>query len=121
MSTDWHVHCRDCKETFTFNDANRMSEVMASLCKHAAAIAALAPLLREQPNDLMFAVGYSGNYGSIDPAWFAKHLGHRLVPISEYGDLLDQCTEYVDCVCGSRRRCTRDFEHEGDHALEPRS
>lgn len=111
MSTDWNVHCVDCEETHTFNDANHMDETMAALCKHAAAIAALAPLLAECRTVLLAVEGY----GAIDAAWFVKHLGHRLVPISEYGYLLTQCTEYVACACGSMQRCRLDRDHNGDH------
>lgn len=115
MSTDWHVHCVDCNDTHTFDDANHMDTTMAALCKHAAAIAALAPLLAEC-STVTLAVEY---HGRIDAAWFAKHLGHRLVPISEYGHLMTQCAEYVDCPCGSTARCRLDHGHDGEH--DPRA
>ena len=116
MSTDWNVHCLDCKETHTFCDANHMDAEMATLCKHAAAIAALAPLMAES-DYLEFRLG---SRGEIDTTWFAKHAGHRLVPISEYGDILGQCAVHVKCVCGSRRQCTKDYGHDGDHDPEAR-
>lgn len=116
MSTDWNVHCLDCKDTHTFSDANHMDHVMAALCKHATAIAALAPLLLESDYIRLEVSGY----GAIDAAWFAKHLFHRLVPISEYGDIPGQCAEYVTCTCGCSRRCTRDFGHDGAHTAEAR-
>ncbi len=85
MSCRWHIRCVDCNETHEFVDATRMLDVMFSLCDHAAAIAALAPLLAEQPDELWIQVGYQN--GSAKAAWFLQHLGHRLCPIDEYGDL----------------------------------
>ncbi len=111
MSTDWNVHCVDCNVTHTFNDANHQDQLMAMLCKHSAAIAGLADLLRETPD-----VEFKTYWGAIDADWFRKHLGHKLVPIDEYGALLDQCAEYVDCECGSHRRCTLKLAHDGKHA-----
>ena len=113
MSTDWNVHCLDCKETHTFDDANHMDTTMSALCKHAQAIAALAPLLLSCGTVILEVE----HHGRIDAAWFAKHLGHRLVPISEYGDILGQCAEYITCSCGSVRRCTLGHGHEGEHAV----
>jgi len=112
MSTDWNVHCLDCKSTHTFDDANHQVEAMAVLCKYASAIASLAPLVRENPNVLELRLGH---YGEIDVFWFADHHTHRLIPINEYGAILGQCVEYVDCGCGSRRRCTLDHGHDGAH------
>jgi hypothetical protein len=109
MSTDWNVHCVDCNDTHGFNDANHEDKLMATLCKHADAIAALAPLLAEG------SVTLHTYWGDVDPRWFAQHKGHKLVPISEYGDLLTQCIEYVTCTCGSMRRCTLDAGHKVDH------
>jgi hypothetical protein len=111
VSTDWNVHCLDCKSTHKFDDANHMDDVMASLCTHAAAIAALAPLLAESRHVQLVVE----HHGGVDAAWFVTHLGHRLVPISEYGDILGQCAEYVVCGCGSSSRCTRAYGHDGDH------
>jgi len=117
MSTDWHVHCLDCKDTHEFRDANWCDDDMAVLCKHAAAIAALVPLLGETR---LLTVELMTMYGRIEAHWFAQHAGHRLVPINEYGDFIGQCAEYVDCACGSRRRCTLHHGHEGEHKPERR-
>jgi len=87
MSTDWNVHCVDCKSTHVFNDANHQDTLMALLCKHADAIADLAPLLREGAGQDIAIKTY---WGDVDADWFARHRGHKLVPISEYGDLLAQ-------------------------------
>jgi hypothetical protein len=113
MSTDWNVHCIDCNETYTFHDANWCDVDMAVVCKYAAAIAALAPLVSETNQ---INIELTTSYGRIDPEWFVKHSGHRLVPIREYGHFMTQCPDYVDCTCGSRNRCTKDVGHDGDHA-----
>lgn len=115
MSTDWNIHCVDCKSTLTFADANHQDALMVTLISHAGAIATLAPLLRECRDE----VKLDTYWGRIDADWFADHIGHKLVPISEYGDLLTQCHAYVECVCGSTRRCARDRDHDGAHAVEP--
>lgn len=112
MSTDWNVHCIDCNDTHTFNDANHCDDDMVAICKHAAAIAALAPLLSDTRHvDIQLRTAY----GRIDVQWFARHAGHRLAPISEYGHLMGQCSGRVTCSCGSSKRCALDVVHDGDH------
>lgn len=113
MSTYWHVHCLDCKDTNKFSNANHQEELMAALCKHADAIAGLAGLMSES---LISNIDLTTSYGQVDVDWFAKHRGHRLCPINEYGALLNQCTEYVNCACGSRSRCRLAHAHEGAHS-----
>lgn len=83
MSCDWEVHCLDCHETHEFMDANHRDDLMASLCKHAAKLGAIA----EVQDDMGWELELSVHYGRIDAAWFKKHAEHRLEPISEYGDL----------------------------------
>lgn len=117
MSTDWNVHCLDCKDTHYFSDANWRDDDMALICKHAGAIAAMAPLIAGAN---LINIEISTSYGRIDADWFAKHLGHNLVPISEYGHFMKQCPEYVDCLCGSNKRCTLDVGHEGKHDTRAR-
>jgi hypothetical protein len=86
MSIDWNVHCLDCKATHKFEDANHQDHLMALLCKHADAIADLADLVVEAgENDIELKTWW----GRVDVQWFKTHRGHRLVPISEYGELLD--------------------------------
>lgn len=81
MSCDWDILCRTCDSRHGFSDANHCDDVMRHLIRHREAIAALAPLLRDAPESVEFKL----YYGSIDAAWFAKHTGHDLVPIDEYG------------------------------------
>lgn len=57
---------------------------MWHLIANAQAIAALVPLIGQAPpcGDIELRCFY----GSIEPQWFKDHLGHDLVPRSEYGD-----------------------------------
>jgi hypothetical protein len=119
MSTDWNIKCLDCDDTHYFNDANCCDEEMAVLVKHAAAIAALRPLVSEFGRR-GYTLELSFSHGRVDVDWFAAHAGHRLAPISEYGHFMDQCHEYVECVCGSMKRCTRLPGHDGPHDATPR-
>lgn len=83
MSCDWDVYCKTCDDAQGIPNANHREDLMWVLVKHAAAIAGLAALLDDDPwctIELRF-----GEYQSIDPRWFAKHLGHELVAIDEYG------------------------------------
>jgi hypothetical protein len=118
MSTDWNIKCLDCDDTHYFNDANHRDREMAILVKHSKVISALAPLEEEFGYSLSLSFG---GYGEVDVRWFAKHAGHRLVPINEYGGYMDQCHEFVKCRCGSSSRCTKLPDHEGEHDATPRT
>lgn len=114
MSTDWNIRCRDCDEVHGFDDANHREDLMAVLIEHAAAIAALAPLLKAT-SSIASDVELRTPWGAVDVDWFAKHLGHRLVPHDEYGRDLGQCWKSVpcsECKC-SHRPCTLALDHEG--------
>ena len=114
MSCDWNVYCRTCNEEHSFNDANHMEQEMAALVKHAGAIAALAPLFDESQ---WIEMNLGRHWGTISPRWFAKHLGHDLIPRDEYGRFLDKCPEWVKCgKCGANHHCTLAYGHEGDHS-----
>lgn len=118
MSCDWNIRCVDCESTHRFLDANHLEQEMWAIIDQAAAIAALAPLM----SDTRIRVGISlrlgdhggHGYGSINPKWFAEHLGHKLVPTDEYGILSGQCSRLVRCeTCKTEMRCRRKFDHEG--------
>ncbi len=112
MSTDWNVKCLDCNTEHHFNGANHQDELMAQLCKHANAIADIAPLL------LNSDVTLETLWGQVDAAWFARHKGHTLAPINEYGDLLGQCAERIRCCeYGHVYRCKLASGHTGSCSL----
>lgn len=92
MSTAWDIRCVDCESIHGFDDANHRDREMFVICKHASAIAALVALADELGDALRLQLD---SYGDIDLHWFAKHAGHRLEPISEYGDPIRQCPEMV--------------------------
>lgn len=117
MSEDWNIHCLDCESTHTFDDANHRDAEMAELCKHASAIAAIAPTISALD---CLGMELRTRFGRINTSWFSEHAGHRLVPINEYGALLGQCPEYVECTCGSHQRCTLAADHDGVHELRAR-
>lgn len=98
MSTDWHVHCKDCNSTHTFNDANHQDSLMHGLVRHKRLIASLLPLLTDK--DIISDIEFKTYYGSIDVAWFAEHVEHNLVVQNEYGDIrevsCDLCKQVKD-------------------------
>lgn len=113
MSTDWHVHCLDCKDTHRFDDANHRDEFMLLLCKHADSIAAVAGLLAAGRGDVALQTAW----GRIDADWFLTHQGHNLIPIDEYGRVLGKCCESVACgECATSHRCALEHGHDGPHA-----
>lgn len=117
MSCKWNVHCLDCNTTkivgeWTKNDP----EAVAALCKHAGVIAALAPVLKDVHltyAGIVLCRKWSNNGETIDVEWFARHDGHRLMPINEYGELIGSCQRSVDCSCGTRRQCRLEHGHDG--------
>jgi hypothetical protein len=114
MSTDWNVHCLDCKSTHHFDDANHQVDLMLALCKHADAIAGLQGLMA---NVGVCTIELRTMWGLVDVGWFHTHKGHTLRPISEYGDLLGECRERIVCACckASSQSCTLPDGHEGEH------
>lgn len=86
MSRDWNVACLDCKSVDRYNDANHREELMRAIAKNSSAIAALAPLMAELPHG---DIELRTFYGSVDVDWHVRHNAHKLVIISEYGDLED--------------------------------
>ena len=110
MSTDWHVHCVDCNVSHTFDDANHQDRLMLLLIKHADAIASLAALQSEDRSIELRTL-----WGQIEANWFLNHRGHTLMPIDEYGRLLDQCHERVTCECTMVWPCTLKLGHDGPH------
>ena len=113
MSTDWNIRCVECDDVHQFSDANHQEAMMLKLIRHRDAIAALAPLFSEPHtrDDITFRL----YYGHIDPVWFAKHAGHKLVPHDEYGRDLNQCQDRVRCDAGHSHDCTLPDGHDGPH------
>ena len=86
---------------------------MLVIIKHADMIAGLDDLVRESNGEIDLQMRF---YGSIDTAWFRQHLGHNLLPVNEYGRLLNQCHDYAPCDdCEHRYPCVLEDGHEGPH------
>ncbi len=87
MSCDWRIKCVDCDDTHDFTDANHQVKFMRILIKHRDAIANLDALMSEPDNyvDIYLKTWY----GNVDISFFKEHAGHKLIPISEYGDIDD--------------------------------
>ena len=117
MSCDWDVYCRTCDESLGLPDMNHDDHKMRALIAYAPQLAALAPLMNEQHS---FELNATYGRAAIDCGFFAKHLGHDLVPRDEYGQCDDTCHELIRCACGHPRcggqwNCNLKKGHEGPH------
>jgi hypothetical protein len=111
VSTDWNIRCTLCGETHSFNDANHAVELMRGIIAIARGLAALGHAMAKSGFPYPYSLDVTTSYGSINPAWFAKHDGHPLVPISEYGEIDGTCGKRVACACGHERPCDRPVDH----------
>ena len=102
MSCDYFVWCRDCAERHEFNDANHRIDLMHALIRNRDAIAALVPLRSE-----VGEITLQTYYGHIDVYWFAKHAGHELAVIDEYGKIDGSCGEFFLCPSSDHRHSCR--------------
>jgi hypothetical protein len=94
VSTDWDVWCADCHEEVTALQDNRSVALCRTLILAAPALAILGqseawPALRKEDFEL------SCFRGRVDPSAFAKHAGHHLVTMSEYGEIDGRCSRHV--------------------------
>jgi hypothetical protein len=111
--------CRKCRDKYARENFDRLQtwrknyeEEMFAIIRHASAIAGLATLL--EVTNVQLQLGYHN--GSIDAVWFAKHLGHDLIPRDEYGRCADRCGEYVRCAhCVANHRCALPLGHADEH------
>jgi hypothetical protein len=116
MSNNKHILCADCGERHYFESANHATRELTELIRCAERVAALVVLAGM---GLEMRLCYTG----IDPAFFAKHAGHRLVVLSEYGDVEDPrcdtiCNEpapYRTADASYSVKCTLPKGHCGDH------
>lgn len=91
MSCDWSIFCRTCNEEHPFSDANHAERLMRHIIASAPQIAALVPLIDLNLSPWEIELGC--RFGSIDPQFFREHLGHDLVPRSEYGNFDEGAAE----------------------------
>lgn len=91
MSTTWDVYCHQCKAYHGCYDV-RDPALMLAIIRDRNALAALAPASKSLPN-FELRIGY--NY-MVDPCFFLEHAGHRLVALSEYGEVIESQKELDD-------------------------
>lgn len=87
MSTRWDVRCLDCNCDSGLIDGGQ--DAVRSFIQHRHTLAALYPLLNE-----VDALELRSFYGSLDTSWYQAHHEHRLVPVNQYGHVLD-----LACSC----------------------
>ena len=107
MSTSWDVRCIDCGEdagVHASREPIRLYEIQ-SILQDAHKIA----LLRGVDSDLTLRL-----IDVVIPIeFFTKHAGHKLRPVSEYGEVDGTCAKDFTCGhCGSRLgQCDKDIGH----------
>ncbi len=112
MGTSYNLHCLDCRETAKVAanfDPVRLAYIQP-IVQHAEAISKLGPLFAE---DSSWGLECAGVY--VPVPWLAKHAGHRIRAISEYGGVENTCAKSVPCSgCGvPRGYCAKDVGHDG--------
>jgi hypothetical protein len=109
MGTSYDIRCIDCNETAGLRasyDPVHLDTVQ-EIISHAVYFAGLADM------DTNFEMYACAVY--VPTRWLTKHLGHRLRPVSEYGEVDGTCAKYFHCEhCASRLgQCDKDVGHEG--------
>ena len=110
----------DCDKEHGFDNANHRDGEMADLCANGPKIKQLIILMRSIPS-LQYRLTPENfqDYQSLDLDFWVEHGEHKLVPRSEYGDLLGRCSQRIccsKCGCGWHQRCALLPGHEGDHS-----
>lgn len=116
MSCYWHLHCETCKETLDLEGLNRQPYVVRDIIKIAPALVAAGKI---RPRTLDLAVVARCGTVAVDLNWLVHHEGHKLVPISEYGQIDGECGAIFPCPhCESRIACRLPPWHDGPHSRE---
>lgn len=107
MSTSWDVWCLDCEQGYGIK-SETWGEGLLKLVTFRRQIAELAG------SGLRVDSSQTGlRTQSIDPAWFAAHKHHRIVPRSEYGEIFGKCGRWALCNAGHSHPCVLDAGHVG--------
>lgn len=116
MSNYWNLACRTCDENhdLSWNNAGEQIQSLIALLPELVKVEPVMRILDE--NHWRFEVQFP-----FDLAWFAaKHQGHDLIAVDEYGRYFDACGQYFLCpCCGHATHCKLPLAHEGDHAPPP--
>lgn len=119
MSCDWDVCCVDCNVESGISDANHQMELMRDLIANRSALEALAELNGPSVYDVELKISFS----YIPLKFWSEHKGHKLRPISEYGQHDLPCGKKLFCrLCEKEISCS-ELEHprnpkQHGHSLE---
>lgn len=90
MSCDWDLICLDCKDQHGFNDLNHWDTQLIELAKQAPEIAKFSAIRDKLSTagcyNLEMSLAY--NRAFIRFSWFVLHENHKIVPVSEYGEII---------------------------------
>ncbi|WP_305780024.1 hypothetical protein [Nocardia nova] len=111
MSNRWDLLCRTCNELFDF-DWNHGGEHIQQVIPHMAALASIEPVAEILDNNW-----FGHHQFPMGLIWFARdHHAHDLIAVDEYGTPYGDCHHHYTCqCCGTRIRCKRPKDHDGEH------
>lgn len=118
MGTSWNLRCVTCSVNL-LDEFERYPgpQELVSLIRNSEAVASLADLFADCPGEFELRSSYNTVSRPIDPVVFRAHLGHQLMPIDEYGRLLDACHQKFQCPhCATWHPCSLSHHHEGPHS-----
>lgn len=124
MSTYVGFFCVDCRARERPDGSNHMHDQFAAVMKHRHALEEVGKI-RLDSNLWWFSL----DYGRMDliANFFAEHIGHRVVVLSEYGGVYGHEGECnfrpmhgVDKAFDDEAFCRLAKGHDGDHKPGPR-
>lgn len=109
MSCDWDVRCIDCNECAGIDNANHEEGLMRVLIARSNSLADLATIENDEG---IYLLELRINSYYVDLGFFAKHRGHHLRPVDEYGLFDTPCPATFHCaVCNTDFKC-EEREHD---------
>ena len=108
MSNHWDLECRDCSATCDL-ELNHAGDYIQELIHHIPDIARVEPVYEILSEKFDVSI-------PMQLVWFAQaHEGHDLIAVDEYGADHGECVKRYECgCCGTRLRCRKPVDHEGD-------
>ena len=114
MSTNYDVVCLDCQDKHGF-DRDELLRQVRNLVVHAPTLADMGHTFKAIEGMGLVPKLSLDDYGDdpVNLEWFAKHKGHRLAVVDEYGRLDGDCGEYFRCAgCDRTVACVLPKDHE---------